>query len=78
MSQQQQMKLNISLDKTTPMTCDECQHEVFQEGVMLRKASKFLTGTTQDAVVPIPVFACAKCGHINSDFMPKELQGTEE
>lgn len=72
--EQQQMKLNISLDKTTPMVCEECQHQVFQEGVMLRKASKFLTGTAQDALVPIPVFTCTKCGHVNSEFLPKELQ----
>ena len=74
MQQEQPMRLNVSLDKTTPMTCDECQNQVFQEGVMLRKASKFLTGTAQDAVVPIPVFACSKCGHVNNEFLPKELQ----
>jgi uncharacterized Zn finger protein len=76
--QQQQPKLNISLDKTQPMVCEKCENEVFVEGVMLRKASKFLTGTTQDAVVPIPVFTCSKCGHVNNDFLPKELQKTEE
>lgn len=71
------MKLNVTLEKTVPVECEECQHQVFQEGVMLRKASKFLTGTAQDAIVPIPVFACAKCGHVNADFLPKGLQGTE-
>ena len=29
-------KLNVSLDKTVAMTCDECGHDVFQEGMMLR------------------------------------------
>lgn len=76
--QQQQPKLNISLDKTQPMVCEKCENEVFVEGVMLRKASKFLTGTTQDAVVPIPVFTCSKCGHVNNEFLPKELQRVEE
>ena len=71
------MKLNISLDKTVPVICEKCDGQVFQEGLMLRKASKFLTGTAQDAIVPIPVFSCASCGHVNSDFMPKELQGIE-
>ena len=32
---------------------------------MLRKASRFLTGTPNDALIPIPVFACTKCGHID-------------
>ena len=76
--QQQAPKLNISLDKTTPFACDECGHEVFREGVMLRKASKFLTGTAQDALVPIPVFTCAKCNHVNSEFLPEELRSSTE
>ena len=74
MQDQQQMKLNVSLDKTTPIVCEECSNQVFTEGLMLRKASKFLTGTPQDAIVPIPVFRCSKCGHTNSDFLPVDLQ----
>ena len=67
-------KLNVSLDKTVAMTCDECGHEVFQEGMMLRKVSKFLTGNTQDGLVPIPVFSCQKCGNVNEEFLPAELK----
>lgn len=77
MSQQEQLKLNISLDKTAEITCDECGHNVFQEGLMLRKASKFLTGTPQDALIPLPVFSCAKCGHVNIEFLPEPLKPTE-
>jgi uncharacterized Zn finger protein len=73
MSQQ----LNISLDKTSAMSCDECGNEVFQEGMILRKASRFLTGTAQDSIVPIPVFACSKCGHVNEEFLPVLLRKTQ-
>jgi len=46
---------------------------------MLRKASRFITGTAQDALIPIPVFACSKCGHVNEEFLPSQLkQQTEE
>jgi uncharacterized Zn finger protein len=76
--QQQTPKLNVSLNKTVAFECDECQNQVFIQGVLLRKASKFLTGTTQDAVVPIPIFACSKCGHVNQEFIPKELQTPTE
>jgi hypothetical protein len=76
--QQQSPKLNVSLNKTVAFECDECQNQVFIQGVLLRKASKFLTGTTQDAVVPIPIFACSKCGHVNQEFIPKELQTPTE
>ena len=73
----EQQQLNISLDKTIGASCDECQNEVFQEGVMLRKASRFLTGTSQDAIIPISVFVCAKCGNVNKEFLPKQLQNAE-
>ena len=70
----EQQQMNISLDKTTGISCDNCKGEVFQEGVMLRKASRFLTGTAQDALVPIQVFVCAKCGNVNNEFLPLQLR----
>ena len=73
----EQQQMNISLDKTTGISCDKCKGEVFQEGVMLRKASRFLTGTAQDALVPIQVFVCAKCGNVNNEFLPLQLRTDE-
>lgn len=67
-------KLNITLDKTSAITCDKCSGQVFTEGLIIRKASKFVTGTTQDSIIPIPTFACSQCGHVNQEFLPKELQ----
>jgi DNA-directed RNA polymerase subunit M/transcription elongation factor TFIIS len=78
MQQQQPPKLNIDLKKTTPFTCDVCGNSVFQEGVLLRKASKFLTGTMQDAIVPVPVFCCSKCGHVNESFLPPDIRSTDD
>ncbi len=77
MSQQQQMNMNISLDKTTELVCDECGNHSFQEVVLLRKASRFITGTAQDAMIPIPVFACSKCGHVNEEFLPMQLRNNQ-
>ena len=73
-----EQQLNISLDKTTGVVCEECGNQVFREGVMLRKASRFPTGTAQDALVPIQVFSCAKCGHVNEEFLPLQLRSNKE
>jgi len=73
----QPTQLNISLDKTTGIKCDVCENEVFKDGVLLRKASRFLTGTSQDALIPIPVFACTKCGHVNEEFLPTQLRNNQ-
>lgn len=72
------MQLKVSLDKTLAIVCEECGSQAFQEAMMLRKVSKFLTGDAQDGVLPIATFVCVKCGHVNDDFMPKELKKTEE
>lgn len=72
-SQQKPVQLKVSLDKTLPIVCESCGGQAFQEALMLRKVSKFLTGDAQDGVLPIQTFVCTKCGHINADFMPKEL-----
>ena len=71
-------KLNVSLNKTTPIVCEECENSTFIESVLLREVSRFLTGQPQDGLVPIPVFACTKCGHVNEKFMPAELKGDGE
>lgn len=69
---QNQQNLNVSLKDTTPVLCEECEGEVFNQVVLLKKVSKFLTGTPDDAIIPMYVFACAKCGHVNKEFLPKE------
>jgi uncharacterized Zn finger protein len=65
------MQPNVNLDQTQPVKCEECNEVYFEQVLHLRKASGFLTGTGQDTYIPIPVFACRKCGHINSEFQPK-------
>lgn len=75
--EQQQMKLNFGLDKTQGITCEKCESQTFQEGLLIRKASKFLTGTAQDAVIPIPTFVCSQCGHVNEEFLPTELKNKD-
>jgi uncharacterized Zn finger protein len=74
---QEQPRLNIDLTKTQEVVCEKCEGKVFTEGLMLRKASKFLAGTAQDALIPLPVFACSACGHVNEDFLPEPLKNKE-
>ena len=70
---QEQLKMNVDIKQSTPMESAE-GNQVFQEAVVLRKISKFLAGTSEDAVVPIPVFIDVKSGKILIDMLPKELR----
>lgn len=71
--QQEQVKLNIDLKNTQPVASEEGNH-VFTEGFVLRKVSKFLTGTDEDGVIPIPCFYDVKTGEILLDTLPKDLR----
>jgi hypothetical protein len=67
-------RLNISLDQTQPVYCGNCGYNVFNQGIFLRKAPRLLTGSPVDSYLPIPVFYCVKCKHVNEEFLPKEQQ----
>ena len=62
----------------TEYVCEKCENTTFQEALMLRKVSRFLTGDAQDGLMPIATFACIKCGHVNQEFYPKELVKNEQ
>jgi len=69
---QEQMKMQVDIKQSTPIK-DENGNQIFYEATVLRKMSKFLTGTTEDAVIPIPVFV-NKEGKILIELLPKELR----
>jgi hypothetical protein len=69
---QEQMKMNVDIKQSTPIT-DADGNQVFYEATVLRKISKFLTGTSEDAVIPIPVFV-NKDGKILTELLPREIR----
>ena len=73
MNKQQVPQAQIDLTTTTPITSPD-GNSVFQEGVILRKVSRFITGQAEDGVIPIPCFFDIKTGKIMSDFLPNELR----
>lgn len=68
-----EQQLNFDINQTQGVVCEECNNVHFQQVLIIRKASGFLTGTGKPTYVPIPVFACTDCGHVNVEFLPKEL-----
>ena len=70
---QQQPQMNLDLSKTTPIDTPS-GGKIWQQGIILRKVSKFVTGTTADAIVPIPVFYDPTDNSILEDTLPRELR----
>lgn len=73
MENQNKMKLNIDLKSAQTVYSPE-GNCIFAEGVILKKISKFVTGTPEDAIVPIPVFYDIQTGDILAELLPKELR----
>ena len=67
------MEGQIDIKRTTKIICEECKSEYFVEAIMLRKASRLMTGAAKDQVIQIPTLRCADCGNVNKDFKIKEL-----
>lgn len=69
----EQPKFNIDLKNTTGIQNSE-GGSVFQQGLILRKISKFIAGTPEDAILPIPVFYDPHTFKIFAEALPKELR----
>ena len=77
MSKQQQLNINVDIKNSTAIKSPD-GNQVFQEGVILRKVSKFITGTSEDGIIPIPVFFDVKSGKVLVELLPKELRAEFE
>ena len=67
------LNVNIDIKSSQPITSPEGNH-IFAEGVILRKLSKFVAGTTEDAIIPVPVMYDVKTGKVLVELLPKELR----
>lgn len=76
MNQSQQMQMNIDLSNTQKLEFDG--KVVVQEGFVLRKVSKFVTGQSEDGVMPIPVFFDVTTGKIIKETLPSALKDEYE
>ena len=58
----------IDISKTEPITCNECGNDMFMTAMKFRKISKLMTGAKADSILPIEVYMCTSCGHVNKEF----------
>ena len=70
---QQVPQMNVDLKTTEGITNAEGK-SVFQSGVILRKISKFVAGTDNDAIMPIPIFYDPNTNKILGEGVPVELR----
>ena len=64
---------NIDLTNTTPVEGFD-GGKLFGQAVIIRKVSKFVTGTDEDMLMPIPVFYDLESKKILKDSIPPEIR----
>lgn len=68
----------IDLSKSSGLICQNCEGIFFKQSILLRRFSKFYTGTPEDPIVPVAVFRCEQCEEICKDYFPRGMNDIEE
>ena len=67
-----QVQQTIDISQTTSIKCEKCENQTFKQTMLLRKISALVSPNGQETLIPVAVFACEKCGHVNSEFVDME------
>ena len=62
------MRESIDFSKTSQIKCEACGCSTFKQTLLLRKMSALVSPNGQETIIPMQVFACEKCGHVNKEF----------
>ena len=63
-----QPQQTIDMSQTTSIKCEKCENSTFKQTLLIRKLSALVSPNGQETVIPVAVFACEKCGHVNTEF----------
>ena len=63
-----QMQEQIDFSKTSQIICEKCENTTFKQTLLMRRMSALVSPSGQEMIIPMAVFACEKCGHVNKEF----------
>ena len=69
-----QVQQTVDVSQTTSVQCEKCENSTFKQTLLIRKMSALVSSSGQEMVIPIEVFACEKCGHVNTEFEKMETE----
>ena len=70
--------LQIDLSQAETILCEKCGNGLFIQSFFLKKISALVSPTGQESIVPVQVYSCGNCGHINRKLNPTLEQGEED
>ena len=69
-----QTQQTVDISQTNPVKCEKCENQTFKQTLLIRKLSALVSPSGQDAIIPMQVFSCDKCGHVNKEFQQGDFE----
>ena len=69
--EQPNAQIKLDYNDLEDLVCEHCGSKFFRQVNAFKKISALVSPTGKQQIVPIPVFRCDECGHINKEFLPK-------
>ena len=67
----------INIKDTETIVCEKCGNGLFIQSFFLKKISALVSPTGKESIIPVQVYSCGNCGHINKKLNPTLEQGEE-
>jgi hypothetical protein len=64
--------LNINPNDLEDMVCSKCECQTFEPVFLFKKLSAVMSPTGKETLIPLQVYRCTECGHIEEGFLPKD------
>ena len=72
MNPNENAQVSINPNDLEDVLCEKCECQSFDLAFLFKKISAVLSPSGKESLIPIQVYKCTDCGHINDGFMPKE------
>ena len=67
----QNPNVNINPDDLVDVVCEKCGNQTFSMTFLFKKISAVLSPNGKESMIPLQIYKCDECGHINKEFLPK-------
>jgi len=64
--------VNVKLSDLTDIVCENCEGKFFRHVQAFKRLSSLISPSGKEQIVPVPIYRCDECGHINKEFLPKD------
>ena len=62
----------VDLSQATDVVCEKCENDTFKAILRIKRISALLSPNGRAGLIPLEMFACEKCGHVNDELNPEK------